>query len=207
MTKRRVLGFYRLGFSLLTFAALATIFTSSLRRESFNPVNFFSFFTIESNIFAATLMLFSGVAALRARDVRSLAMLRGAATLYMSMTGIIYFLLLRGLEASLQLPIPWVNTVLHYVMPLAVLGDWLLDPPRPAIRFRRSLVWLIYPLLYVVYSLVRGAATGWYPYPFLNVSVNGPGAVALSCAVMVPGVILLTWLLVSWTRVGRSRST
>ncbi|MFZ5976285.1 MULTISPECIES: Pr6Pr family membrane protein [unclassified Hydrotalea] len=29
--------------------------------------------------------------------------------------------------------------------------------------------WLIYPLLYLVYILIRGSFSGFYPYPFVNV--------------------------------------
>src|SRR5262249_44717793 len=33
--------------------------------------------------------------------------------------------------------------------------------------------WLAYPFAYVLYSLGRGARTGWYPYPFLAPSAGG----------------------------------
>lgn len=33
-----------------------------------------------------------------------------------------------------------------------------------------AVVWLGYPLVYAAYSLIHGAVTGFYPYPFINVS-------------------------------------
>jgi hypothetical protein len=199
MTSARVLGVYRLVFAGLGSAALFTILSHSVRGGRFNPVNFFSFFTIEANLFAVLVLFLTGIGALRSAS-SGWAWVRGANTLYMTMTGIIYALFLRGLEEALQLPIPWVNTVLHYVMPLAVLTDWLLAPPTKKMSYRQALGWLVFPALYVGYSLTRGALVGWYPYPFLDASVCGYGAVALTCAVFLFGIALLVWVLVARTR-------
>ena len=206
MTRRRVLGIYRLFFAALTLAAIGTQLALGLQRRSFNVLNFFSYFTIESNVFAALVFLVTGAAALRGLRSEPFGALRGAATLYMTLTGIIYFLLLRGLEASLQTPTPWVNTVLHYLTPLAALTDWLVAPPERSIRFRQVRVWLLYPAVYVLYTLARGAALAWYPYPFLNPAHQGYGSVVLICLVIAAAVIGLAALLAARTRLGRSRS-
>ncbi|MGA8046237.1 MAG: Pr6Pr family membrane protein, partial [Dermatophilaceae bacterium] len=68
--------------------------------------------------------------------------------------------------------VPWDNTVLHYIVPVAMLVDYLLDRPRRRLSFRASLLWLIYPLAYAGYSLIRGAIVDWYPYPFLDPGTN-----------------------------------
>lgn len=198
MVRQRVLGFYRLAFAALTLAAVGAQFLLGLQRETFIVANFFSFFTIESNLIAAAMFLVTGVAALRGVSAERFALLRGAATLYMTLTGVIYVLLLRGLEASLQTPVPWVNAVLHYLMPLAVLADWLINPPH-RIPLRRAFVWLLFPAAYVFYSLVRGRIVGWYPYPFLNVARNGYAEVALTSLVMLVGLTVMTLLLVART--------
>ena len=174
MTRSRILGAVRLAFTLLALTAVGTQLALGLQREIFVVANFFSFFTIESNLIGAFVLLLTGVGALRSADPGRFALLRGAATLYMTTTGIIYFLLLRGLEASLQTPVPWINTVLHYVMPLVLLIDWFVSPAR-RITFTRALVWLLFPLAYVAYSLIRGSIVGWYPYPFLNANEQSYG--------------------------------
>lgn len=199
MTKQRILGGYRLFFAGLTFAAVGVQLILGLRRETFNILNFFSFFIIESNLIAASVFLVTGVAALRSVGDSRFVMLRGLATLCMTMTGVIYFLLLRGLEASLQTPIPWVNTVLHYVMPLAVLADWFVAPPGRTIQFKRALRWVLFPTAYVAYSLLRGAVVDWYPYPFLNPDERSYARIAVTCAVMLVAVVGLTALLAART--------
>lgn len=194
------LGLYRLVFAALALAAVGTQFALGLRREEFIVANFFSFFTIESNLIAAAVFLITGFAALRSADTGRFTLLRGAATLYMTTTGVIYFLLLRGLEASLQTPVPWVNTALHYVMPAAVLIDWLVAPPNRRVTFRRALVWLLFPVAYVVYSLIRGPLVGWYPYPFLDAREQSYGQIAVTSLVMSVGLVALTALLAVRTR-------
>ena len=58
--------------------------------------------------------------------------------------------------------------VLHRLMPVVMALDWLLAPPSRRLAFRQCLWWMIYPLLYLVYSLIRGPIVDWYPYPFLD---------------------------------------
>ena len=146
-----ILAGTRISLALVCLVSILVQLAQSLERPSFNPANFFSFFTIQSNILAAAILLTLGIAYFSGQaDRKSIAWLRGAGTLYMTTTGIVYVLLLSGLEASLQTPIPWVNTVLHYLMPAAMLADWLIDPPRRRITFRQALAWLIFPVLYVI---------------------------------------------------------
>lgn len=76
-----------------------------------------------------------------------------------------------------------------------MLVDYLIDRPKRKISFKRSLVWLAFPLLYLLYSLIRGAAVGWYPYPFLNPNNHGYGSIALvSLGLLVMGVGLV-WVI------------
>lgn len=119
----KTLALFRLCLSLLACSAIITQFIIRAQVKPFNPVNFFSFFTIESNILVACILLLSSIGTAIFGRSEQFSILRGAATVYILTTGLIYFLLLRGLEESLQTAIPWVNTVLHYIMPIAMLLD------------------------------------------------------------------------------------
>lgn len=212
MHKRYILAGIRFGFAALALAAIFAQFVYSSTKSAplffadgvtylsspnaFNPVNFFSFFTIESNVFAAVILIVAGIYTLRGKQNTTLDILRGAATLYMATTGIIYGLLLSGLEVSLQTTIPWVNVVLHYLMPVVVVVDWLLDPPRRSLTFQRALLWLLFPLAYAIYSLLRGDMTGWYPYPFINAAELGYGQVLVNSVFIAVGLTFLVWLVV-----------
>jgi hypothetical protein len=74
-------------------------------------------------------------------------------------------------------------------MPVVVLADWLLDPPRHRIAPRVALLWLVYPLAYFVYSLIRGEIVDWYPYPFLDASELGYGGVLWRVVLISAGVV------------------
>lgn len=197
MTKQHYIGVVRLCFGLLGLAAITTQLFTSIELGRSIP-NFFSFFTIQSNILVALLLLLIGFCNLKG-ITGNIAFLRGAATLYIAMTGVIYFLLLSGNNEALQTTIPWVNIVLHYLMPIAVVADWIFFPAQHNVPFKRAVLWLIYPFIYMVYSFIRGAITGWYPYPFLNPTTTGWPTVAAISLIIAIATIGLTWLLVRRT--------
>ncbi|HSX34701.1 MAG TPA: Pr6Pr family membrane protein [Candidatus Saccharimonadales bacterium] len=200
--KKLVAG-YRLFFGALGVSAVATEIVVLVHRGTFVPANFFSFFTIESNIFAAAILLYGAFLHMSKRPRPSAAydIVRGASVLYMAVTGIIFALLLSGLDAGVLTAVPWDNTVLHYLMPIAVCADWLLNPPLAKIRLKKALVWLVYPIVYLAYTLVRGNIVGWYPYPFLNVAENSYASIALVSVGIAVVAATLSWVI---TRVKRS---
>jgi hypothetical protein len=169
--------------------------------------NFFSFFTILSNLGAAVLLAIAAVWGWTAgrdapREPRWLAVLLACAATYMIVTGVVYNLLLRGIELPQGSTVPWSNEVLHVVIPLFLLADVLFAPRR------RSLSWAVlgaiaaFPIAWVVYTLVRAnfitsPGTGdpyWYPYPFLNPHITPGGylgvagyIVGIAIAIIVVG--------------------
>lgn len=155
----------RLLLGLLGFSAILTEIIVLTNEGVFNAANFFSFFTILSNTFAAILFIYLGFTN---KTSNRLEVVRGAVTLYMLMTGVIFAVLLAGLENIRLTATPWDNVVLHYIMPIVVVGDWLLHPPKKRLPLKAVGVWVLFPIAYVVYTLIRGSIVSWYPYPFLN---------------------------------------
>lgn len=178
-----LLAAYRLLLAASIMTAIVWQFTSDLSRSDFSEANFFSYFTIESNLFAAGVLTAAAIVALRGSGDDRLAMWRGAAVLYITITGLGYVLLLSGGDDG-EGPLAWVNAILHYVAPLGVIADWLLDPPRRRIAFRETLVWMVYPAVFIVYSMLRGLAVDWYPYPFVDPDENGYLGVAVMTVVI-----------------------
>ncbi|GAA0592159.1 Pr6Pr family membrane protein [Streptomyces crystallinus] len=157
-------GSAKIGLALLGVAALATSLNRATHTDE-GAANWISYFTNLSNLLGAAVLLVGGLALLRGtRPVPDL--LRGAATLYLVITGVVYWALLAGtIDAN---TIIWANNVVHGVMPAVFLTDWLLRPPLRRIPWTQSLRWLVFPLLYLAYSLLRGPHAGWYPYDFLD---------------------------------------
>ena len=95
-------------------------------------------------------------------------------------------------------------------MPVVVLADWLIDPPRKPIAFRPALIWLAYPLTWTAFSLIRGPLDGWYPYPFLDPANGGYGVVGLYAVAILLGFLGVTWTVAavrSALRARRSNTT
>jgi hypothetical protein len=63
--------------------------------------------------------------------------------------------------------------LLHYVTPALFLLDWLLFVPKGRVPWRTIFSALVFPLVYIGWTLLHGAQTGWYPYPFVNVTELG----------------------------------
>lgn len=193
--KRYFIAYLRIGFGLLVAVAIVTQLSSTFEHGR-SVANFFSFFTIQSNVIAGAVLLVVGVGSLlNAKANRQFAFIRGAATLYMVITGIVFALLLSGLTERLQLTVPWVNMVLHYLIPVVMLVDWLLFPPTFKFTFRDTVLWLAFPLGYLVYTLIRGPLVNWYPYPFLDVSQSGWLHVIIVSIMIAFGAAGLAWLL------------
>jgi hypothetical protein len=196
--KRTFLVAARLLFGLLTLAAIANQLSISIG-VGFSVVNFFSYFTNLSNIIVSLILIFAALALLpRRQPTLRDDLIRGAGVVYITVVGLVYIALLRNEDLGALLP--WVNVQLHIVMPLAVIADWLYQPPLARLELRHARLWLIFPLVYLAYSLIRGARIGWYPYPFLNPALaGGYGGVTLYCAAIMAAFFLLSWL---WIEMG-----
>jgi hypothetical protein len=167
-----VLNVVRVAFASTAIVAMTYQFATLNVGPEYAKGNFFSFFTIQSNIIGVT-ALFALVLVPRARRSPLFDGARSAAVLYMGITGVVFALLLSGLQEELQTTIPWVDFVVHQLMPVVLVADWLVDPPRHRLPRWTVLAWLSYPLAWFGYTLVRGEAVDWYPYPFVDVSRIG----------------------------------
>jgi hypothetical protein len=180
--------------ALLALAALTAIGYDVAAGPGVSDGDYFSYFTVLSNLFAAGMLLYGALRPARSRS-RTVELLRGAAVVYILTTGIVYVLLLSGRTPAYL----WVTAILHYLMPVAVALDWLLDPPRVRLDPARTVVlWMAFPLLYIVYTLARGAIVDWYPYFFVNPHRSGGYLlVAGDCLMVGLGIVALiaatTW--------------
>jgi hypothetical protein len=149
------------------------------------------FFTDQSNILVAAYFTFVLLypAGLRLAAIRESAALRGAITLYIVITGLVFHFVLATDKDPLHLLISPVNRtenigtfLLHYTVPVMAVIDFLVVERRGRYQWRYAAIWLCYPLAYLGYALIRGAffTVGSYPYPFLDVTEHGYGGVLVN---------------------------
>jgi hypothetical protein len=87
-------------------AALVDQFFFGRDLPTFRAVNFFSYFTVLSNIFAAVLLFVLG-AKPSLVEHHTVSIVRGAVTLYMAVTGIVYNVLLAPAAADVSTNLEW----------------------------------------------------------------------------------------------------
>ncbi|MBT2502909.1 Pr6Pr family membrane protein [Curtobacterium sp. ISL-83] len=179
-------------------AAIVTQWLVSSRLPSYSPWNFFGYFTIQSNIMIALAFALTLVAAARRkREGTGASLFRGAATVYMATTGIVYTTLLTGVDVSTS--VWWPNDVLHKIMPVYAVLDWLLFSDRSRLLLRQVWWFLLYPAVWLVVVLIRGATDGWVPYPFLSPGL-GYGVVGLYCLGVAVFIALMGVLVIGMSR-------
>ncbi len=141
-----------------------------------------SFFTIASNLLSG---IVSAQLVMRPdRDGRAWRALRLAALFGITVTGIVYSTVLAAIHEPAGTAETLVNLVVHYIVPVAMVAGWLAFGPRPRISRLTVLQSLLFPVLWLFYTLLRGVIWNWYPYPFLDVASHGYARVALN-AVLV----------------------
>ncbi len=136
-------------------------------------VRYFEYFTIITSLIVAVSLTFALL--LRATSIGnffSRPSVKTAVAVYIALVGIVYNIVLQGLNQFAGAA--WVADFLtHDLVPLMYTIYWLLFVPKGNLTWKMPFAWTIYPLLYLPYVLIRGASTGRYPYPFLDVGELG----------------------------------
>ncbi|MEO7044524.1 MAG: Pr6Pr family membrane protein, partial [Ferruginibacter sp.] len=129
-------------------------------------IRFFSFFTILTNIIVA--IFFTNNIYSKKLNSSKLT----AVTVYITIVGLIYQVVLRQIWKPEGMQFV-VNELLHTVIPLLAIIFWGMFAVNRLTPYSRIAKWAIYPLVYLVYVLVRGNFSGFYPYPFIDVTSLG----------------------------------
>lgn len=189
----------RLAIVALVVTAIVATFFDTASRATINPFNFFGFFTMQSNIITAVVLFLAALATFTGRPQTPLLQFaRACATTYIVIVGIVYNLLLSGLEGGVSLE--WANWVLHVLFPIYAIADWILFGDRAALPWKRLWVVLIYPVFWIVVVILRGATDGWVPYPFLD-PATGYGSVALYSLMIFITTVVVGALVFALSRV------
>lgn len=157
---------------------------------------FLSYFTVTTNIIVAlcftTLWLFeeSSLGKFFAKSTTLTAI-----TVYITVVSLVYNAILRGLVS----PVGWARVadeMLHVVDPLIFIAFWIFYVDKTKLEYKEAKIWMIYPLLYVVFVVIRGAIVGQYPYPFINVTDLGYPKATINAIVVLIIFYLLSLFLI-----------
>ena len=151
-------------------------------------VRYLSHFTVQSNllVLAAALPL----ARDPGHDGRAWRAVRLASLLGITVTAVVFAVVL----APLYRPVGvawWTNLGLHYAAPALALGGWVLFGPWGRTGGGAVVPALAWAAGWTAWTLAHGAATGWYPYGFLDADALGYPAALRNVAFVVGGAVAL----------------
>ena len=163
-------------------------------------IRFFSFFTIVTNLIVGvyfTLLYFN-----YKKNSTSLFQkpeILTAITVYITIVGLVYQFALRHLWEPEGLQ-KIIDESLHSIIPLLVIVYWYFYENKKSIQYKSCIQWLIYPMMYLVYILIRGAFSNFYPYPFVNVINLGFQKVMVNSLILI---VLFFFIAVLFVKMGR----
>lgn len=194
---RQCLGVIALLAAATLAVALFTQISDQIHHGAFLPEEYFAYFTVQTSIANMVVLTIAGLHQLQSHtDSLAVIGLRHWLVAYAVVTGLVYNLLLRDLPAEpggFVSTIAFPNEILHVVIPVYLVVDWFLSPHSAALPWRSMARGLIYPLAWLVATLIRGDLTGWYPYAFLDPTNAagwfGVGAHVLGIALFISALL------------------
>jgi len=158
---------------------------------------FFSYFTIDTNILVAlcfTFIFFGSKS--RLGKLFSKPTTITALTVYIIIVGIVYNTILRLTwnPQGLQMV---VDEILHSVIPVLFILFWVIFTPTEGLKYKQAFSWLIYPVGYMLYAVIHGAITKFYPYMFVDVTRHGYGKVLTNASLILFAIFFLSLILIA----------
>ena len=190
--------------ALAAIAAFALVGQTVLSASSDDRsvVNLYSYFTIQSNLLVLVAAVM--VVVRPDRDERWFAVVRLAGLVGISVTGVVFAVVLAG-QFEMSGIEWWYDRAFHYVVPLMAVIGYVGFRPRTRL-VRRDLAFIAWPVAWLTYTLVRaevgepayptgaGDATRRVPYDFLDVADLGAGQVAINAVVVTALMLGIAWV-------------
>jgi hypothetical protein len=162
---------------------------------------FFSYFTILSNLFVASVFVIEAIATLEHKSLTSrFDSVRGAAVFCILTTGLVYSLFLRGPggQGEVVNSIPWINAVFHYIVPTIAALDWFVFPPKHRVNWSTIFNWLGLTIVYFILVEIGGYFTKTYPYFFLDpTKFRGYSGVLMGSATFLPFFLVFGFIVIA----------
>lgn len=143
-------------------------------------IRFFSYFTIQTNLLIALILSYH---ALNMNETTNKpfdkAGILTALTVFITVVGAVYQIMLRPIwdpKGMFRL----ADELLHSLIPLMFIAYWYKFEQHSKVNYRQIAYWLLFPLGYLIYTIVHGYYSGYYPYPFVNVGEIGMERVLLN---------------------------
>ncbi len=200
--KRLIIVILEWGILFAGLLGLVINFSTSLTFK--DGLNLFSYYTIQSNILVVLLISLRIYYRFNKKNItKFISLITVAMTSWLLVTGLGFILLLSAIYHPEGIKMI-SNISLHYVTPTLMLIYYFFTENKVKTKKSLLLLFISYPLVYCIISLIRGVITGFYPYWFLNPTMNYPEGVGsllnvllifIGVAIIFTGIgYLLLWL-------------
>jgi hypothetical protein len=191
------LGLLRILTGAALIGSVAWQVTDRLANNNFRPGEYFAYFSIVTAIVAGSFLLATGVGLVRNKEgSKKTEIARLSLTVAMIVVGVVYHALLADAAGDVRdgdyvwpvLP----NEVIHTYGPILIVIDYLLSHKAFRLKLRAALWVAVFPLTWLIFSVVRGLITNWWPYWFINPNEEGgvPGMLTYIAAITAFFLIL-----------------
>jgi hypothetical protein len=141
------------------------------------PIDLYGYFTIWSNTLVALVTM--RFARGRSDGLLGHPVTLAATVVYIIVVGVIYNTLLVQYNPQTGVRLV-IDTIFHTLIPLAYPLWWLVCVPRGRLGWNAVAPTVVFPVVYGVVALIKGAVTGKYAYFFIDVGKYGLGQVLLN---------------------------
>ena len=199
MEKRSARIYASIGAVMGWFAVIMQFYL--LMQNNPAPVNekifrFFGYFTIDTNILCALFLTFIALQSnSRLGRFFRKATTATALTVYITIVGITYNILLRNTWNPQGMQ-KIVDELLHSVIPVYFILFWFIFVHSQDLKWKNAFPWLIYPILYIVYAIILGGITKFYPYPLVDVNELGYAKALTNSLIVLVLIYLLSLALI-----------
>lgn len=195
---RIALGVVAIAVAVATATAVWAQIAGLVSQRDFTWTEYFSYFTILTVIGNCVILLYGGFHSFTSeRDQVAMTSTRHMLITFAIVAGVIYHLLLRDATDPANPYTAWSSLpmqVFHTVLPIYLLFDWVVNPHRAKSPWWTLVGALGFPALWLVFSLVRGLQTGWYPYEFLNPAGAGGSGQVVTFTLMAGAMLAIVHL-------------
>ncbi|MEL0135071.1 MAG: Pr6Pr family membrane protein [Aquiluna sp.] len=207
MLYRSAFGAFRVLLGLSLLGSVVWQVADRIRVDRFRPFEYFAFFSIDSSIFAGIVVLLSGIWLLQGKaETERQNILRLIVTVSMIIVGVVYHALLGdSAVAPEDIGYEWPripNLVIHTWAPIAIAVDYLLSIRGAKPKLRKALWVVVYPLIWLFLSIIRGLADGWWPYWFINPGSEGGVVGMITYILLIAGGFISLGFIVLGLRLG-----
>lgn len=176
----RLLPYTRLATSLSLIIAIIWQVTDRVANNNFRPGEYFAYFTIHTSMIAAVVLTVAAIRELQGKaDTKALTLARLSVSTYAIVVAVVYNALLRGtkvLPGDPDYGYDWPvlpNEILHVWAPILIVLDFALTITVTKLKFKQIFWTLLFPLAWLIFTILRGLNTDWWAYWFLNPNEDG----------------------------------